>query len=234
MTQLDIDLDRKSRELEELAYAVAHDLSAPVRAISGYVEVLQEEYAAQLGDGAEYIARITRAGKRLEELMAGLVDYSRLARAEVNKLPLDLGQLALEVADSQPEPAGNSIEWNIADDLFANGDRQLLRTAFGHLLSNAAKFTAGAERPTVAVFRANATADELVFAVRDNGIGVDTTQFDGGRGFRLFRKFHPNSQFGGHGVGLACTRVIVENHGGRLWCESSLGKGATLFFSLPR
>jgi light-regulated signal transduction histidine kinase (bacteriophytochrome) len=85
----------------------------------------------------------------------------------------------------------------------------------------------------VSVFAERAAAGEFVFAVRDNGIGVDTAQFEGGKGFRLFRRFHPNSQFGGHGVGLACTRVIVENHGGRLWCQSAPGSGATFFVALP-
>jgi light-regulated signal transduction histidine kinase (bacteriophytochrome) len=234
MTQLNAESERKTRELEELAYAVSHDLSAPVRAISGYVEVLQEEYASQLGDGAEYVARITRAAKRLDELMAGLVDYSRLARAEVHRVSLDVSQLALEVAGAMPEPVGASVEWNIADEIPARADRQLLRTALGHLLSNAVKFTVGVARPLVSVYASDASSEEVVFAVRDNGIGVDTAQFDAGRGFRLFRRFHPNSQFGGHGVGLACTRVIVENHGGRLWCESVPGGGATFFVALPR
>jgi light-regulated signal transduction histidine kinase (bacteriophytochrome) len=234
MTQLKVELERNTRELEELAYAVSHDLSAPVRAISGYVEVLQEEYTAQLADGAEYVARIARATKRLEDLMAGLVDYSRLARAEVHGVPVDVSQLALEVAGSMPEPAGASVEWNIADEIPARGDRQLLRTALGHLLSNAVKFTVGVARPSVSVFALEPSKEEVVFAVRDNGIGVDTAQFEGGQGFRLFRRFHPNSQFGGYGVGLACARVIVENHGGRLWCESTPGNGATFFVALPR
>lgn len=234
MTESNIQSAHKARELEELAYAVSHDLAAPVRAICGYVEVLEEEYAAQLGEGAQYVARITRATKRLEELMAGLVDYSRLARVEVHTVALDVAQLALEIAGALPEPSGASIEWRIAEEIPARGDRQLLRTALGHLLSNAVKFTAGVACPSVSVFVAPSSDDEVVFGVGDNGIGVDTAQFDEGRGFGLFRRFHPHSQFAGRGVGLACARLIVENHGGRLWCESTPGNGATFFVALPR
>lgn len=233
MTQHEAELERMARELEELSYAVSHDLSAPVRAIIGYVEVLNEEYAGQLGDGAEYLGRVTRASRRLEELMAGLVEYSRLARAEVNKLPLDVSQLVLELAAAMPQPPGQTVEWVIPPELPANGDRQLIHTALRHLLTNAVKFTSTRENPKVTLRAVDSDHAEVVFAIEDNGIGVDTAQFQG-KGFRLFRRFHPSSMYSGHGVGLACTRVIVESHGGRMWCESTPGAGATFYVALPR
>lgn len=229
-------LARRERELDEVNYAISHDLGAPLRAVLGYADVLVEEHQAAIGpEAAAYVERIVRNGRRLESLVNGLDEFTRLSRVDVHPARLDVTELVREVIDGlRRDGLAETATWNVAGGMTARADRHLLRRALGALLHNAVKFAMPGVAPVVDVSAANAGSEQVVIRVADNGVGFDAAAVQNdGKGFRLFRRFHAASQFQGVGVGLATARVIAENHDGCLWCESSPGHGATFFLALP-
>lgn len=234
--RLTAQLARKERELDEVNYAISHDLGAPLRAVLGYADVLVEEHQAAIGqEAAGYVERIVRNGRRLESLVNGLDEFTRLARADVHPSRLDVTELVREVIDGlSRDGAAENATWSVTDGMTATADRHLLRRAFAALLHNAVKFATPGTAPVVEVSADAAGPGQVVIRIADNGVGFDAAAVQkDGKGFRLFRRFHAASQFRGVGVGLATARVIAENHGGRLWCESTPDHGATFFLALP-
>ena len=227
------ELQAANRNLEAFPYAVSHDLRAPLTALSGFTEMLAEEYGDRLDrPGLDYIARIRAASARMDGLIADLLALSQASRAEIHTTPVDLSELArATIAGLRRRDPGRQGQASVEEGVQVLGDEQLLRTAMETLLGNAWKFTsktAGA----VIEFGTIPAGNAMVHCyVRDNGAGFDPSSV--GKLFRPFSRLHPSEDFPGTGVGLASVQRIVERHHGRCWAEGRPGRGAVFHFTLP-
>ena len=226
------DLEAKNRELEAFSYSVSHDLRAPLRAIDGFSQILLEDYRSKLDDvGQNHLHRICAAAQRMGHLIDAMLGLARITRADLRQDRVDLGAVAAAVAAqlrlSQPE---REVEFVIAENLEVVGDPHLLRALLENLLGNAWKFTKG-RSPGVIELGVVPGEDPPVYLVRDNGAGFDMTYAS--KLFTPFQRLHSASDFAGTGIGLATVRRIVDRHGGRVWAEGSVGRGATVHFTLP-
>jgi signal transduction histidine kinase len=220
-------LEIATEDLQSFIHGITHDLRTPLRSIHGFSELLLEEYGGRLdATGHDYLRRLGEASERLETLLNALQTLAQLNRTTLRWEHVNLSQLAERATREQirryPEM---SMTINIDPDLRAVGDPRLLRMAFGHLFSNAWKFSCGVEAPVVTVGQIDGA-----FFVRDNGVGFDMA-FSGNL-FKPFQRLHADEDFRGTGMGLATTWRIIHRHGGRLWAESAPGEGATFFFTL--
>ncbi|HET6584020.1 MAG TPA: response regulator, partial [Nannocystaceae bacterium] len=225
-------LERKNRELEAFSYSVSHDLRAPLRSIDGFSKLLLDDYVAHLDPVAQdYLSRVRGAARRMGELIDDLLELSKVGRMELRLERVDLSRLAREIAAelTRSDP-GRRVEWTIADDITAHGDPRLLRVVLDNLLGNAWKFTAKTESATIQ-FTATHEAARTVYAVRDNGAGFDMAYAS--KLFGAFQRLHPEREFAGTGIGLATVQRIVDRHGGDIWAEGAVGRGATLSWTLP-
>ena len=226
------ELARKNRELEAFSYAVSHDLRAPLRTINGFASLLLEEHSAALDDqGQDYLRRVSAAAVRMTELVDALLELSRVGRADLARGPVDLSKLARRALDSlaRSEPT-RSVSTSVQPDLHVDGDARLLGAVLDNLLGNAWKFTASSSPATI-VFGAEVRDGCPVFFVRDNGAGFDMNH--AGRLFTPFQRLHSEAEFPGTGIGLATVHRIVDRHGGRIWAEGTIGRGATFYFTIP-
>ena len=226
------ELERKNQELEAFSYSVSHDLRAPLRAIDGFSQALLEDCAAQLDErGREHLGRVRAAARRMSELIDDILELSRVGRAELVRRGVDLTlmaeQVAAELRRGEPERVVDVV---IASRLFVLADSRLMRIVLENLIGNAWKFTAGAEGARIELSAASQAGD-LVYTVRDNGAGFDPS--GAGRLFRPFSRLHSDSDFAGTGIGLATVHRIIDRHGGRVWGEGEVGKGAAFHFTLP-
>jgi PAS domain S-box-containing protein len=220
-----------NKELEAFSYSVSHDLRAPLRSIDGFSKALLEDYADRLdAEGQDYLRRVRAASQRMGDLIDDLLDLSRINRAELRRARLDLGVIARKIADGlhtgHPERA---VEWSIAPSLGADGDRNLLTILLDNLLGNAFKYTGRrpAARIEVGGFDDNG---RMVYFVKDDGAGFDMTYAQ--KLFQPFQRLHLPDEFDGHGIGLATVQRIVRRHGGRVWAEAAVERGACFYFTL--
>jgi len=225
-------LEAVNRELEAFNYAVSHDLRAPLARIDGYASLLLEELGGTIdGEHAVYIDRIRAAVKNMVELTDGLLQLSRLTNRPLEIQEVDLSAEARQIAEAlRARDRGRNVSVRIAPDLKVKGDRVLIRAALENLLSNAWKYTGMRELAEIEVGRMNGDTG-AVFFVRDNGAGFDMKETD--KLFRAFSRLHDQTAFPGIGVGLTTVQRILHRHGGRVWAEAEVGKGAVFFFSLP-
>lgn len=221
-----------NKELETFCYSVSHDLRAPLRAINGFSSLLLANYSGRLeSEGKAYLARTAAAARRMSEIIDDLLDLSRVTRTAMKPVPVDLGALARDVAAQlQAREPERRVEVVIDECAPVLGDPNLLRLLLENLLSNAWKFTSRTAAPRVEV-RARREAGRAVFSVRDNGAGFDPAYAD--KLFKPFTRLHTESEFAGTGVGLATAARIIERHGGRIWAEGAVGRGAAFHFILP-
>lgn len=218
-----------NRELESFSYTASHDLRAPLRGISFFARVLEEENGAQLdATGREFLRRIQHESARLTRLVDDLLALSRVGTGDLKRREVDVTAMACEIAAilhaREPE---RRVSFLIAEGLRVDGDERLLHDAIENLLSNAWKYTRS--RPDARV-EVGAEPDGTLY-VRDNGVGFDPAQV--GRLFRPFQRLHPKEEYEGTGIGLATVKRIIERHGGRVWAEGEPGVGATFRFSIP-
>lgn len=227
-----VELEATNKELESFSYSVSHDLRAPLRAINGFSNLLVESYSPQLPDDArQLLTRIMASAERMGELIEHLLRFSRLSKQAINKRPVKienlvhevLEELSRDVVDQRPQVQVHKLPDTI-------GDQVLLRQVFANLLSNAFKFTRNQPKPVVIV-GCQQIDNEPVYFVRDNGAGFDMEHAEGL--FRVFHRLHSTKEFEGTGVGLSLVQRIVQRHGGRIWAEAAVDKGATFFFTLP-
>jgi PAS domain S-box-containing protein len=220
-----------NQNLETFTYSVAHDLRAPLRAMSGFSTALLDEYSDVLGEiGQRYAERIQAAGDQMTTLIDDLLQLSRVLRAEVHLETVDLGAEVTRIVEELQRGSDRSVHFIIKHPVQTRADHTLIRTVLQNLLENAWKFTAHRDDATIE-FGTTPTADAAVSCyVRDNGAGFDPTYAD--QLFQPFRRLHSTSEFPGTGVGLASVRQIVERHGGRVWAEGAVDKGATFHFTL--
>ena len=233
LAELRAELAATSDELAGLSYAIGHDLRAPVRAIKGFSEAVLEDCAGALNPkGQDYLRRVSAAASRLSTLIDDLLHLSQITRADMNRGSVNLSGLAQSITGelARAEPS-RQVTCIIADGLQASGDERLLRAALHCLLDNAWKFSSKVEKPTVE-FGSVLIDGEQTYFVRDNGAGFD--QAYATRLFSPFQRLHAEEEFAGRGIGLAIVRRIVGRHGGRVWAEAAVGKGATVYFTLAR
>ncbi|MBI2949223.1 MAG: PAS domain S-box protein [Verrucomicrobia bacterium] len=225
-------LEASNKELEAFSYSVSHDLRAPLRAIDGFSQALQEDVMERLDEnGKKHLARIRDATQRMGQLIDGLLALSRLSRAEINREAVNLSGLAKVILDDLSRAdAGREFEFVVQPGLTAHGDPRLLRVALDNLLGNAWKFTRKKPRTRVE-FGMIEQSGQRAFFVRDNGAGFDMTYQS--KLFGAFQRLHPKSEFEGTGIGLATVQRIIHRHGGRTWAEGAPDQGATFYFTLP-
>jgi len=221
-------------ELEAFAHSVSHDLRAPLRHIAGFLDLLEKRLSGSLDpQGRHYLDAVLEAAEHMNELIDGLVAFSRAGRGQLDEVQVDLGELAREVVgELEPQARGRAVSWRIGPLPRVTGDRALLKLALASLLSNALKFTRPRAEAEIDLGCEDGPPDEWVVFVRDNGVGFDMAH--AGKLFGVFERLHPRSEFEGTGMGLANLRRIVRRHGGRTWAEGAVGRGAKFSLSLPR
>jgi PAS domain S-box-containing protein len=225
------DLERANKELESFAYSVSHDLRAPLRAVDGFGKALLDEYGEVLDEhGRHYLKRLRAGASRMGNLIDEILQLSRVSRRRFERVPVDVsaiaGEIIAELNDAEP---GRDIELEIQDGLLAEADLELVRSVLQNLLSNAYKFTSKTARPSVR-FGAVQQEGVPVYFVADNGAGFDMAH--AGELFRPFHRLHRESEFPGDGIGLATVVRAVHRHGGVIWAEGAVNRGATFHFSL--
>lgn len=228
----EIQLQASNQELEAFAYSVSHDLRAPLRAINGFSKIILEDYGQRFdGEAADYFDRICYNVTRMEQLINDLLSLSRVARAEICRNPVNLTTLAQEIIGelSAAEPARN-VEIIIAPNLIVSADRALMRVVLNNLLQNAWKFTSHHSEARIE-FGAKVIEGTPAYFVSDDGAGFNMAYVE--KLFGAFQRLHGNHEFAGTGIGLATVQRIIHRHGGSIWAEGALEKGATFYFTLP-
>ena len=227
------EVDRANKELEAFSYSVSHDLRAPLRAIDGYTRILLEDHNDKLDAEGQRVCSVIRENVHgMGQLIDDLLNFSRLSRAVMEPTAVDMQALAeseFDRAAAPDSPARQGFHLSALPPVV--GDPRLLRQVWANLLSNAIKFSARRERPSIHV-SAESTATEHVYTVRDNGAGFDM-RF-AGKLFGVFQRLHSAREFEGTGVGLAIVQRVVERHGGRVWAEGEIDRGAAFHVALPK
>lgn len=226
------DLLNANSELESYSYSLAHDLNAPLRAITSYSQILEEDAKDKLDESEiDSLHRITRAGRVMSRLIEDILKLSRITRSGFHREPVSLTELAksqaTRLSSANPE---REIHWVIAENMLVKGDSLLLNLLLEHLLENAIRFSRNTERAEICI-GADSTQDPTVYFVKDNGCGFDMRYSD--RLFTAFQRLHSEEFSSGTGVGLAMVQRIVQRHGGKVWAESELGVGSMFCFTLP-
>lgn len=224
-------LEVANKELESFAYSVSHDLRAPLRSIDGFSQVMQEDYADRLDkEGMDYLQRLRAASQRMGHLIDDMLKLSRVTRSSIQIDTVDLSRLAENIAaELQQRQPGRQVQFAITRGLTANGDKYLLEIALENLLENAWKFT-GKHACAKIEFGSSETNGQRVYFVRDDGVGFDMAYVD--KLFGAFQRLHSAVEFEGTGIGLATVQRIIHRHGGQVWGEGAVEKGATFYFTL--
>jgi light-regulated signal transduction histidine kinase (bacteriophytochrome) len=231
VTARTLQLESANRELEAFAYAVSHDLRAPLRSMSGFSQILQETALDSLDEKSRgYLRRICDSSRRMSVLIEDLLSLSRISRSELVPRSANLSQIAVDAAatirERYPERA---VKLTIESGMMIHGDTRLLRIAMENLLDNAWKYTSTTQHPEIVVGSQSGNGNQ-VFFIRDNGVGFDMAY--SGKLFGPFQRLHAESQFPGTGIGLVTVQRIIARHGGRIWAEAEPDHGATFYFTL--
>ena len=227
------ELEVLNRELEAFSYSVAHDLRAPLITIDGFAQVLKETSAEGLDEASlSHLGHIQTAVARMHRLIEDLLGLSKIVRAPMGKATVDITAVGREIAqrlrEGSPQRLGEIV---VAPDLVAQGDPGLIRIVLENLLSNAWKFTSKREHAHVELDTIRGAEGDSVFRVKDNGAGFDPRYAT--KLFGPFQRCHAQSDFPGTGIGLATVQRIVHRHGGKIWVEAQLDRGASFYFTLP-
>lgn len=224
-------LQTANRELEAFSYSVSHDLRSPLRAINGFSHALAEEYGRRLDDnGRHYLARVRAGSERMATLIDDMLKLSQLSRQAMTIEATDLSAMAREIAaELQAAEPTRQVDWGIAPDIIAMGDRGLLRIALQNLLDNAWKYSSRRGKARIE-FGLGENAGRRAYFVSDNGTGFDMAH--AGKLFGAFQRLHAPEEFPGSGIGLATVARIIRRHGGEVWAEGKVDEGATFRFTL--
>jgi light-regulated signal transduction histidine kinase (bacteriophytochrome)/HAMP domain-containing protein len=227
-----LELEAANKELESFSYSISHDLRAPLRAMTGYASLLITEHSATLNsEGRRYLSLIQSNARQMSQLLEALVLFVSLGRKPLRHetvRPADLARQAL--AELAPEQANRQVEVLIADLPPCRGDPILLKQVYYHLLSNALKFTRQRAAAQITVGCQSATEQgPTVYFVRDNGVGFDMQYAH--KLFGVFQRLHSPEDYEGTGAGLAIIQRILRRHGGQIWAEAEVDRGATFYFT---
>jgi PAS domain S-box-containing protein len=225
-------LQAVNKELEAFSYSVSHDLRAPLRAINGYAEILNEDYGTKLDDEGKRIIEIIRDNTtRMGILIDDLLSFSRLGRKEIQMTEIDMNEMAKEVMVELNISMAHHAKIKIGKLHKVKADYSLLRQVMFNLISNAVKYSSKKENPVVEISSEDKNG-EIIFSVKDNGAGFDMRYAD--KLFGVFQRLHSQDEFEGTGVGLAIVQRIISRHKGRSWAEGKVNEGATFYFSFPK
>ena len=233
LRQRAVELEASNQELESFSYSISHDLRIPLRAVSGYARMLEEDYAGKFdSEGQRLLAVIRDNSKRMGALIDDLLAFSRLGRQAMQTEAVDmqvlLGSVVEQVRRKDDYP---NSHLQIGHLPMCHGDRALLQQVWINLISNALKYSSNVPQPEIQV-SGHETSLETIYVVTDNGVGFDMTYYE--KLFGVFQRLHSADDFPGTGVGLAIAQRIIKRHHGRIWAESVVDAGTTFFFALPR
>ncbi|MDG5813705.1 response regulator [Chitinispirillales bacterium ANBcel5] len=225
------DLAYANEELKSFSYSVSHDLRSPLRAVSGFSELLLEDYADKLDKTAkEYLDHIINGTKKMNSLIDDMLSLSRVSNQEMDSIPLNLSELARSVIEDLKRMEPNrDVSVNIEENLQTTGDPNLIRLALSNLLRNAWKYTAKVEQPLIE-FGCICKDRQHIYFVRDNGAGFDMNYAE--KLFAPFGRLHSGSEFPGTGIGLAIVKRVINRHNGDVWAQSEENRGATFYFTI--
>ena len=225
------ELRTLNRELEAFSYSVSHDLRGPLRNINGFSKMLLDRHKDALGEsGQDLLRRVWRNTEKMSNLITGLLALSKVARSEIKIETVDLSALANTIIeDLQSQNPEREIKWICVKHAKVKGDHRLLYSALENLLSNAWKYSAKREHPCIE-FGVQKEANNRIYFIRDNGAGFNMRYVE--QLFTSFQRLHSDKEFSGTGIGLATVQRIIHRHGGEVWAESEMNKGATFYFTL--
>lgn len=231
LRQADLNLEIVNKELESFSYSVAHDLKAPLRTISGYSSILNEDLGPKLDEEFKtMLIKINKSAVLMGDLIDGLLILSRVARSDMNISNVDLSSLAKVIVDNlQGRHSYRNAKFVIHEDLNVRGDYKLLTVALQNLFDNAWKYTANREQAEIEFGKTTKT-NETFYYVKDNGVGFNASFAE--KLFDEFYRLHPKGEYEGFGIGLATVKKIIAKHGGKVFAEGKEGAGATFYFSL--
>jgi light-regulated signal transduction histidine kinase (bacteriophytochrome) len=224
-------LEQVNKELEAFSYSVSHDLRTPLRSIDGFSQVLLEDFSKYLDEtGQDYLQRIRTSTKRMSNLIDDLLNLSRLTRKELSIEQIDLTKLCQEIFEELKinEPS-RKIRLSIERGMKLNGDPTLIRTVIENLIGNSWKFTRKKAVPKI-TFGTKTINKEKIYFIEDNGVGFDMAYAN--KLFTVFQRLHSYKEFEGTGIGLAIVQRIINRHGGKIWAEGKINKGATFYFTI--
>ncbi len=225
------ELEKANKELEAFSYSVSHDLRAPLRIIDGYAEMLVTDHAPALNeDGNRILSVIKGNAQKMGALIDDLLNLSRLGRKELIMQRVDMDRLVKSIIAEQDITKTNHIQIQTGKLEPAYCDSSLIRQVWINLISNAIKYSRGNEKQVIEI-KSFKSADEIIYSIKDNGVGFDMQYAH--KLFGVFQRLHKMTEYEGTGVGLALVHRIVSRHGGRVWAEAAVNKGATFYFSLP-
>lgn len=226
-------LEDANNELEAFAYSVSHDLRVPLRAIDGFSRIVIEDYETELDEEGVRLLNIIRENtKKMGQLIDDILLLSRAGRQEMNLGKLDISALAKNVyKEFEQETKTRNINFVVQDMPAVEADRALMTQVLTNLIGNAIKFTKKTENPKIE-FCYTEDEDNYIYQIKDNGAGFNMKYYD--KLFGLFQRLHSQEEFEGTGVGLSIVQRIISRHNGRVWGEGEVGKGATIYFSLPK
>jgi len=225
------DLEHLNRELDSFAHSISHDLRTPLRLTNRVGHMLLEDHAAELSTGAvDLVKMILASTDEMAKLIESILAFSQASREPLRRKPIDTAGLAREAVDDlRNECEGRDVKFIVGDLAPCQADRTLLKQVMLNLLENALKFTRERPEPEIQI-GCTRNADETVYFVRDNGIGFDAQQSESM--FVVFRRLHQLKKVEGLGIGLALVKRIIERHGGRIWADGEVNRGATFYFTL--
>ncbi|MGZ7068487.1 MAG: sensor histidine kinase, partial [Methanobacterium sp.] len=225
-------LERSNTELQQFAYAASHDLQEPLRTIASFTQLLKRRYKGQLdSDADEFMDYTVDAARRMQNLIKGLLRYSRVTSGGEEFKLINTNEIVKEVIDDFKLSIRENEAVITCDKLpDVCADERLFTQVFQNLIGNAIKYRKPEESPMIHI-SARREGHDYIFGVSDNGIGIDPQYFD--RIFMIFQRLHTRETYEGTGIGLAIVKKIVDRHGGHIWVESEYGKGSKFYFTIP-